>query len=217
MFVGERMSHPVLTVKPSMPIAEALNFMHTEHVRRLPVVGARGELLGIVTEKDLLNASPSEASTLSVWEVSYLLSKITVERIMNRKVITVEENMPIEEAARIMADNKIGSLPVLRGGELIGIITETDLFKIFLELLGARESGVRLTALVTDEPGKLHQLTGAVQELNGNIIALGTFMGESSQNRTVTMKVSGIGADALRKAIAPLVEKVVDVQETVAA
>jgi acetoin utilization protein AcuB len=145
------------------------------------------------------------------------LSKITVERIMNRKVITVEEDMPIEQAARIMADNKIGSLPVLRAGELVGIITETDLFKVFLELLGARESGVRLTALVTDEPGKLHQLTGAVQKLNGNIIALGTFMGESAQNRTVTMKVSGIGADVLRQAIVPLVEKVVDVQETVAA
>lgn len=217
MFVGERMSHPVLTVKPTMPIQEALNFMHTEHVRRLPVVGSHGELLGIVTEKDLLNASPSEASTLSVWEVSYLLSKITVERIMNRKVVTVHEEMPIEEAARIMADNKIGSLPVLRNGELIGIITETDLFKIFLELLGARESGVRLTALVADEPGKLYQLTGAVQGLKGNIIALGTFMGESAENRLVTLKVSGVDAGALRKAIEPLAEKIVDVRETVAA
>jgi acetoin utilization protein AcuB len=217
MFVGERMSHPVLTVKPEMPIQDALKFMHTEHVRRLPVVGNRGDLLGIVTESDLLNASPSEASTLSVWEVSYLLSKITVERIMIRKVITVQEDLPLEEAARIMADHKIGSLPVLRGGELVGIITETDLFKIFLELLGARESGVRLTVLVADEPGKLHQLTGAVQELKGNIIALGTFMGESSENRLVTMKVSGVDANALRQAIAPLAEKVVDVREMAAA
>jgi acetoin utilization protein AcuB len=217
MFVGERMRYPVLTIRPEMPVPDALKLMHTEHVRRMPVVGSRGELIGIVTENDLLNASPSEASTLSVWEISYLLNKITIERIMKRNVITATEDMPLEEAARIMADHQIGSLPVLRGGELVGIITETDLFKIFLELLGARESGVRLTVLVTDEPGKLHQLTGAIQSLKGNIIALGTFMGESSTNRMVTMKVGGIDAASLRQAIEPLVDKLVDIRDTVAA
>jgi acetoin utilization protein AcuB len=216
MFVGERMSHPVLTVRPEMPIQDALKMMHTEHVRRLPVVGSRGEMLGIVTENDLLNASPSEATTLSVWEISYLLSKITVERIMKRDMITADEDMPLEEAARIMADHKIGSLPVLRDGELVGIITETDVFKVFLELLGARESGVRLTVLVKEEPGMLHRMTGAIQEVKGNIIALGTFLGESSENRMVTLKVSGVDAAKLRSAIEPLVEKVVDIRETVA-
>jgi acetoin utilization protein AcuB len=169
-----------------------------------------------VTENDLLNASPSEATTLSVWEISYLLSKITVERIMKRDMITADEDMPLEEAARIMADHKIGSLPVLRGGELVGIITETDVFKVFLELLGARETGVRLTVLVKEEPGMLHRVTGAIQEVKGNIIALGTFLGESSENRMVTLKVSGVDAAKLKSAIEPLVEKVVDIRETVA-
>lgn len=216
MFVGDRMSHPVLTVHPELPIQEALNLMHTEHVRRLPVVDKRGGLVGIVTEKDLLNASPSEASTLSVWEVSYLLSKITVERIMNRNVICVSEDMPLEEAARIMADHKIGSLPVVRKNKLVGIITETDLFKIFLELLGAREGGVRLTVQVKDEPGMLYRLTGAVQTLGGNIIALGTFMGESTQSGLVTLKVSDVGLEDLKKAIEPLVEKIVDIRQVAA-
>jgi acetoin utilization protein AcuB len=210
------MSHPVITVHPELPIQEALNLMHTEHVRRLPVVGKTGDLLGIVTEKDLLNASPSEVTTLSVWELNYLLSKITVERVMVHNVITVEEKMPIEEAARIMADNKIGSLPVVKNGQVVGIITETDLFKIFLEMLGARESGVRVTAVLADVPGELNRITQSIQELGGNIIALGTFLGESTQNRMVTLKVSGIEMGTLEKAISPLVDRLVDIRETVA-
>jgi acetoin utilization protein AcuB len=216
MFVGERMIHPVITVRPEMPIQEALQMMRAEHIRRLPVVGPRGELLGIVTEKDLLNASPSEATTLSVWELNYLLSKITIDRIMIRNVITVSESTPIEEAARIMADNKVGSLPVVRNNELVGIITETALFKLFLELLGARDSGIRLTVMISDIPGKLHELTGVVQNLHGNIIAMGTFLGDSSENRIVTMKVSGVEAGRLEKEVAPLVERVIDIRETVA-
>ena len=217
MFVGERMSHPVITVHKEMPIQEALQMMRTEHIRRLPVVGPRGELVGIVTEKDLLNASPSEATTLSVWELNYLLSKITVERIMVRNVITVTESTPIEEAARVMADHKVGSLPVVRDRELVGIITETDLFKLFLELLGARESGIRLTVMISDLPGKLHELTGAVQAVHGNIISLGTFLGETSENRIVTMKVAGVDAAALEREVTPVVERVIDIRETIAA
>lgn len=213
MLVGERMSHPVLTVRPETPIQEALAMMHKEHVRRFPVVDKRGKMVGLVSENDLLNASPSEATTLSVWEVSYLLSKITVERVMAKQVITITEDTPLEEAARIMADHQIGSLPVMRSGELVGIITETTLFKLFLELLGARESGVRLTALVSDQPGKLYEMTGAIQKIGGNIIALGTFLGESVENRLVTLKIGGASIDSVRKAIEPLVEKIIDIRE----
>lgn len=217
MFVGERMTHPVLTVHPNIPIQEALKMMHTEHIRRLPVIGPRGELVGIVTEKDLLNASPSEATTLSVWELNYLLSKITVERVMVRNIVTITENTPLEEAARIMADNKIGSLPVVRNGQVVGIITETDLFKVFLEMLGARESGVRITASLADMPGELSKLTKVIQELGGNIIALGTFLGESTNKRTVTIKISGVDAAALEKGITPVVDKILDIRDMVAA
>jgi acetoin utilization protein AcuB len=214
MFVCERMSHPVITIHADMPVQDALKLMHTEHIRRLPVVDAKGGLIGIVAEHDLQNASPSEATTLSVWEISYLLSKITVDRVMLHKVITVGEDTPIEEAARIMADNKVSSLPVMRGNELVGIITETDLFKVFLELLGAREKGVRLTVLLEERPGKLNELTESIQKLGGNIIALGTFAGESSANRMVTVKVSGVDMDALKQGVASVVEKVVDIRIT---
>jgi acetoin utilization protein AcuB len=214
MLVGERMSHPVITVHPDTPMQEALNMMRMERIRRLPVVDSRGKLVGIVSQTDLLQASPSDAVSLSVWELNYLLSKLTVGEIMTREVITVSESTPIEEAARIMSDNKIGGLPVVRDGNVVGIITETDLFKIFLELLGARESGVRVAAMVSDVPGKLAELTKAIYEVGGNIIAMGTFLGESSENRELTFKVSGVTPDALRQAIEPIVEKIVDIQMT---
>jgi acetoin utilization protein AcuB len=211
MFVGERMSHPVITVSPNLPIAEALNLMKREHIRRAPVV-KDGKLIGIVSDKDLLNASPSPATSLSVWEINYLLSKIEVKDVMSRKVFTVTENTPLEEAARIMADNKIGGLPVLREGHIVGIITETDLFKIFLELMGARETGVRVTVSVTDQPGQLANLAQAIASLGGNVVALGTFLGNEPSNRLVTFKVAGLSESQVRDAIEPIVAEVLDIR-----
>jgi acetoin utilization protein AcuB len=133
---------------------------------------------------------------------------------MAKKVVTVAEDTPIEEAARIMADNKIGGLPVVRGTEVVGMVTETDLFKVFLELLGAREAGVRLSALVADQPGELAKLTSAIFKAGGNILALGTFLGESTENRMVTAKVEGIDQAGLRRIVEPLVERIVDLRTT---
>ncbi|MEJ2262719.1 MAG: CBS and ACT domain-containing protein [Anaerolineales bacterium] len=211
MLVGERMSHPVISILPSMPIIDTLNLMKRERIRRTPVV-KDGKMVGIVSDKDLLNASPSPATSLSVWEMNYLLSKITVRDVMTKKVLTVTEDTPIEEAARIMADNKIGGLPVMRNDHVVGIITETDLFKIFLELMGAREPGVRGTVLVLDKPGQLARLTEAIANLGGNIIAFGQFTGEDPSNRLVTFKVSGVEERKLAAEVGPLVEKVIDIR-----
>ena len=214
MLVGERMSRPVISIQPDMPIQDALNLMHKEHLRRLPVVDKRGKLVGIVSERDLLHASPSDATSLSVWELNYLISKITVDRIMTKDVITITEDTPLEEAARLMADGKVGCMPVMHDDELVGIITETDLFKVFLELLGARESGVRLSVLLPDVPGELAKLTQAIFNLDGNIIALGTFLGESPENREVTIKVGGVELQVLKEAVEPIVDRLIDIRET---
>lgn len=211
MLVSERMSTPVISVNPEMPINEALTLMRRENIRRTPIV-ENGQLVGIVSDKDLLNASPSPATSLSVWEMNYLLSKITVKDVMSRNVLTVQEDTPIEEAARTMADNKIGGLPVMRGSEVVGIITETDLFKTFLELMGAREKGVRITAIVQNIPGQLAKIASAVSERNGNIISLGTFLGDNSSNREITMKVDGVAESDLQQVILPLVQKVIDIR-----
>jgi len=213
MLVGERMSHPVITIRPDLPIIDALNLLKREKIRRAPVV-RKGVLIGIVSDKDLLNASPSPATSLSIWEMNHLLSKITVDEIMSKGVLTVTEDTPIEEAARTMVDNKIGGLPVLRDGKIVGIITETDLFKIFLELMGAREFGVRVTALVQDELGQLAKLTKSITEAGGNFIAFGQFAGEDPTNRLVTFKVEGVAEEELRILIEPLVEEIVDLRVT---
>ena len=188
--------------------------MHKEHLRRLLVVDKHGRLIGIVSERDLLHASPSNATSLSIYEVNYLLSKITIKEVMSKNVITVTENTPLEETARIMANNKIGGMPVDRDNEVVGIITETDLFKIFLELLGAREPGIRVAALVPNVPGELNQLTQAISKVGGNILSLGTFLGNSSENREVTFKVESVDKQALQKSIEPFVERIIDIRET---
>jgi acetoin utilization protein AcuB len=196
-----------------MPINEALNLMRREHIRRAPVV-KDGKLVGIVSDKDLLNASPSPATSLSIWEMNYLLSKITVRDVMTKKVLTVSEGTPIEEAARIMSDNKIGGLPVMSNGRVVGIVTETDLFKIFLELMGARDMGVRVTALVPEKPGELADLTRAIFEIGGNFVAFGQFLGEDPTNREVTFKVTGVKEEDLVKAIQPYVQKIKDIRSS---
>jgi len=214
MLVGARMTHPVITVHPKIPVHDALNLMRREHIRRLHVVDKKGNLIAMVSESDLLHASPSDVTSLSIYELNYLLSKITVSNIMTTDVITVAEDTPIEEAARMMADNKIGGLPVVRKNKVVGIITETDLFKVFLELLGAREQGIRLSAIVQDTPGELAQLTKAIFDNGGNIIALGTFLGESSENREIVLKVSGIESETLKETIEPYVDQIVDIRKS---
>ncbi|MCU0490403.1 MAG: CBS and ACT domain-containing protein [Chloroflexaceae bacterium] len=211
MLVGERMARPVIAVEPDTPIHDALNLMRTRRIRRMPVV-EHGQLVGIVSMKDLLNASPSQATSLSVWELNYLLSKVTVAEIMSRQVLTVQEDTPIEDAARIMADNRIGGLPVLHGSNVVGIITETDLFKTFLELLGARKAGVRAAVLINDAPGQLAKLTQTIAAAGGNIVALGTFVGESPAAMEVTLKISGLDLERVRDLLTPVVQHVMDVR-----
>jgi acetoin utilization protein AcuB len=138
------MSHPVITVTPNTPITKAHELMARENINQCPVV-KNGKLIGLVTEKDILKAYPSSATTLSVWEITSLIEKIKVEDVMLKEFQTVQEDTPIETAARILVDFKISALPVLQGKELVGIITEADLFTIMLEMLGARRPGVLFT------------------------------------------------------------------------
>lgn len=211
MFVGERMSRPVISVAPDAPINDVLAMFKKEHIRRAPVIN-KGKLVGIVTETDLLNASPSDVSTLSIWEMNYLLSKVTVKQVMAKKVVTVDVDTPIEEAARIMADNKIGGMPVINNGRVTGVITETDLFKAFLELMGARQKATRVTAAVEDKKGVLARITKAIAAHGGNFISFGVFSGPDANSKIVTFKVEGINKDEIRKALKDIVIKFWDIR-----
>ena len=186
-----------VTISQEAMVEQALEIMESQKLRHLPVVDPKGNLVGIVSEKDLLRARGEEA----------------VREVMTREVITVTEYTALEEAARIMADHKISSLPVMRHGKLVGIITETDLFRIFLELLSAREKGVRLTMLIPEEKGMLASMTSEIARMGGNILALSTFMGQDPTNRMVTVKVSEVPKQKLVAIMEALGMEIVDVRE----
>jgi acetoin utilization protein AcuB len=213
MLVGYRMTADPITVPPDMPIAEALALMRQKRVHRFPVLDNKGKMVGIVSHSDLLYAAPSSATSLNMWEVTYLLNQIKVAEVMARQVITVDVDCPIEEAARLMRQNAIGGLPVLRDGKLAGIITESDIFDVFLELLMAQEAGVRLTALAPYIKGSMAQITTAVTAKGGLIHALNSFRGEDQSTWGCVLKVGDISADALVAVMTPLVVKILDVQE----
>ena len=193
------------------PIQEALSIMKSEQIRHIPVL-QDGKLVGIVTNEDLVYASPSPATSLSIWEMNYLLSRITVREVMTEMVITVTEDTPIEEAALLMAEHKIGCIPVMRDNQLVGIITETDLFKIFPELMAIHQAGVRVTFMVKDVPGQLAQVTKVIAEQGGNFISFVQFAGENHENRLVTIKVNGLTLEQVRFCLSKIVEKVVDIR-----
>jgi acetoin utilization protein AcuB len=213
MFVGERMSHPVISIAPETPVHDALALFKKENIRRAPVM-KNGKLLGIIAERDLLNASPSPVTSLSVWEMHYLMSKVTVKSVMTKKVKTIDVNTPIEEAARIMADMKIGGMPVTRSGKIVGIITETDLFKIFLELMGARVKALRVTALVEEKPGQLAKVTRAIANAGGNFLSFGMFAGPDASSRIITFKVEGMSREAVTAALTKVVKKFWDIRQS---
>jgi acetoin utilization protein AcuB len=192
MLVRNRMSRDVVTIPSSVTILEAQKIMRESRVRRLPVVD-HGELVGIVTYNDLLEASPSKATTLSRFELTYLLSKMTVAEIMTRNVITVPPDVPIEEAALIMQRHRIGGLPVVEGEKVVGIITESDIFEVFVETLGIKEGGTRITLELPQKPGALHEVTGVIKEYGINILSLATFYEEGKpEYRYVVVRVNTV-------------------------
>ncbi|HTP08131.1 MAG TPA: CBS domain-containing protein [Anaerolineae bacterium] len=214
MLVRERMTRNPVLCSSDLSVNDAFDLMKKERIRRMPVVDKAGKLVGIVSDKDLLRVTPSPATTLSTYEIPYLLSKVKVGDVMTKKVITVTEDTPIEDAARIMVDNKIGGLPVVsQESVVVGIITETDIFKTFLELIGARRAGVRITMYVKDVRGELARVAEAVAGVGGNIIASVEVPGTDSTNYEVLLKVCDAPKEKLLEALKPIVVSIVDVRE----
>jgi acetoin utilization protein AcuB len=213
MLVGERMTKRPVTVTEDTPVGRALEMMRREKVRRFPVVDKHGKLEGIVSEEDLIYAAPSPATTLSIFEIHTLLARVKVSDVMTREVITISEDTPLEEAARIMADNGVGGLPVMRDDLLVGIITETDIFKVFLEMLGGRDDGIRLSVQVPHEKGVLAKIASEIAGMGGNIVALGTVHGDDPAHYRLTFKVADVSQDQLVTAMKNLDLEVLDARE----
>ena len=137
MLVSELMAADPVTVSPDTPVFEARQRMLQERIRHLPVT-ERGQLVGIVTDRDIRLNLPSQATSLSVWEVNYLLARLTVEKVMTRTVITVGPDRDAGDAARLMLEHRIGGLPVMDAGRVVGILTETDIVRAFVKTVAPR-------------------------------------------------------------------------------
>jgi acetoin utilization protein AcuB len=188
-----------------------MRILHNKKFGYLPVVDRSGKVVGMVTEADLLHASPSSATSLSIYEINYLLANLTVEEVMSKPAVTVAEDAPIEEAAKLMIDRGIGCLPVMRDGKLVGVITETDIFKTFVEILGGGDKVLRVTLKSPNVPGELARLAGVIAGLGGNLHTIAAFRGEDPQSVYFTFRLDGVTEDTLVPALRAAGEQVIHV------
>jgi len=214
MFVRDRMSTPAVTILPSATFPDAMQLMRERRFRRLPVVDKKGRLVGIVSERDLMYAAPSSASSLSIWETHYLLARLHIDEIMTSEVITTTPDAPIEDAARLMVTHKIGGLPVVdECREVVGVITETDIFQTFVEMFANSSPGVRLTLEIPEEKGVLLELSKTIYDLGGTIMSVGSFDARRPGERGLVVKVRGVDRDQLVRAFDTHGDHVVDARE----
>ena len=175
MFVKDQMTVNPVTVTSATTIADAAELMKKHRFRRLPVVDI-GKLVGIVTDRDLRKASPSSATTLSVHEADYLLSKALIKDIMTKKVLSIGSEATIEEAALVMYNNRIGGVPVVdKNQDVVGIITETDIFKCLVDIMGLPSGTTRVTIRVPDKTGVITEITGIYADLGINITSMASY------------------------------------------
>ncbi len=199
MFVKNKMTANPFTISPDQTVPEAHEIMTVNGVKRLPVM-KNGKLVGVVSKEDILQASPSNATTFSMGEITYLLSKMKVSKIMNKNTITISSSALLEEAAILMRDNNVGFLPVVDDEKLVGILTETNIFDSFIELLGFREPGTRLTVEAKDEPGIMANLTGIIGEFGANITHVAVYRGANGKS-SVVIGINSLNTSEMEKSI----------------
>ncbi len=175
MYVGRIMHTYIVTVPPETPLIKAKDIIAEKRINHLLVVDKNGELIGLVSDRDVKQSWASPATTLSVHELNYLLSQMTVETIMVKKIISISPGTTIERAARIMQENRISALPVMEGGKLVGIITTTDVMEVLLRAIGFGEGSTRFIVLVEDRIGVLSEVAQLLKEHQVNIRSLVTW------------------------------------------
>jgi len=187
------------TISPDQTIPDAHEIMAQNGVKRLPVM-KNGKLVGIVSKEDILRASPSEATTFSIGEITYLLAKTKISQIMSKNPVTISSKALLEEAATLMRDNSISFLPVVDENKLVGIITESDIFDSFIELLGFREPGTRLTIEADDAPGIMSNLTSIIGKTGANISHVAVYRGASGKS-AIVVGINSLNTAEIEKSI----------------
>ncbi|NLI13909.1 CBS domain-containing protein [Pelotomaculum propionicicum] len=199
MFVRNYMTKSPITISKKTPVFEALEIMKKYNIRHLPVV-SEGKLDGVVTEKMLLTVSPSPATSLSIYELNYLLAKMTVEDAMVHKVIKVSPDTTIEEAALLMRENKIGSVPVVEDEKLVGIITVIDIFDALVKFFGYGKPGTRFVLEAKDEVELITEVSQVVKEFDVQIQSI-VSMAKDNERVEMMLRLSTIDTEPLLEAM----------------
>lgn len=172
MLVRNWMSPEVLTITPDTSLLKLGKMMTDHKIRRLPVVDNTGTLIGIISDRDVRDASPSKATSLDMYEMHYLLAEIKAKDIMTAKPLTVKPTDTVEKAAMLMLDNKIGGLPVVENGKLAGIISEQDVFKALVNITGVREGGFQIGFSIANKQGAMKPVFDLVRRRNARILSV---------------------------------------------
>lgn len=204
MRVSNWMSPKVVTLQPTDSISLALHLMKENRIRRIPVLNDAGKLVGIVSDRDLKDVSPSRATTLDIWELHAVLDKLKISDVMTKKPWTVSPGTPIERAAALMLEKRVEGLPVLDAkGNLVGILTEGDVFRALVDVTGASKKSIRVSLLIPDRSGSIREVADAIRAQGGTISSiLSSTSRLPAGKRELVMRVQGLVPDALRAALA---------------
>ena len=204
MRVKSRMTPSPIVASPKTNYNEALRLMQQNNIKSLPVINKEHKLVGIVTQSDMLKAEPSSVTTLSMFEMASLLEKVTMDIIMSCPVLAIDENCSVTNAASLMLENDIGCLPVMSGEELVGIITDTDIFKTFVEITGGGEPGIHIEAQVPNQIGQLAPFIQAISNAGSYIVSVAISYTEDGNYGLVDVKERSGDTDKIKSEIEKL-------------
>ena len=198
--VSDFMTKNPVTAEPSDRISEVLDLMRLHNIHRIPVVNSKDELKGLITE-GMIAGQGNSATSLSIHELNYLLSKTDVKTVMAKHVISIHENNLMEEAAEKMLDEDIGCLPVLNEQDkVVGILTQNDIFKAFLEMLAWKSEGTRIILSLTEDIGVLAKLSSLIAQYNVSIKTISAY-GRNGKEVRLLVKTAGFAPEALKNAL----------------
>lgn len=201
MLIANWMTKDVVSLTPERSMMKAAKLMKDKHISCLPIVDEENRIVGIISDRDIKDASPSKATTLDMHELYYLLSDIKVGDIMTRKPVTIKVTETVEKAAVLMLEGRFGSLPVLdEDGTLAGIITDTDVFNVLIDITGVRKGGLQVCLQISTDPGSLTPVLDLLKEHGARIMSILTRNVEDSEDqKDVYIRIKEMDKPALKK------------------
>jgi len=201
MIVAKRMMRNPVFVDENDSMKKAMDLLKDREIRHLPVLKDGEKLVGIVTERDIKQASPSPATALEIREIYYLLDKVKVKQIMTRRPYTISSTAPIEEAALIMREKRIGCLPVVEEGRLVGILTETDILDAFIESMGVSGPGYRMELALPNKPGMLYEVLKLMKDFDASVVSVATAAHDEQGKKIIILRIETKNYKLLKAAL----------------